>query len=206
MVVKEILLAIIVLAAYLFFRKWIRFFQLAKKIPRSQFDLSWKGLTEALTADNRMIFKMIYDSFDGVNGLAKTWLGPMLYVIISSPEDAKIIMNSRKCLDKPYFLRFPGSITEGSLFGDLKFWHKHRRILDNYFGQQKLKQFHKLFDEKSKALTAILAKKVGQGEFNVFHYMTALTLEIILNAMELNVDLLNLDSKIRDVTINGLEK
>jgi cytochrome P450 len=206
MIIKEILLGVAVVLIARFAWKWKRFFSLARKIPRSQFDLSWKGVRDVINADNRIVFKMIYESFDNVNGLAKTWLGPMLFVIISSPEDVKIVMNSRDCLDKPYFVRYPGPIIEGSLFGDLKFWHSHRKILDPYFGQQKLKHFLGLFDEKSKILTGNIARKLDQGEFDVFHHMTALTLEIILNAMELEVDIQNLESKLRDVTIQGLEK
>jgi cytochrome P450 len=205
MIVKEILLAafIILIASYAW--KWKRFFYLARKIPRSQFDLSWRGIYDAIYADNRMIFKMVYESFDNINGLAKTWLGPMLFVIISSPEDVKIIMNSKECLDKPYFIRFPGPVLEGTLFGDVEFWHKHRKILDPFFGQQKLKSLIPLFDEKSKVLAANVAKMVGKGDFEIFHYTTALTLETILNAMELEVDIQNLDSKQRDATIEGLE-
>ncbi|KAG5670858.1 hypothetical protein PVAND_001092 [Polypedilum vanderplanki] len=205
MYIRETLFAIISTFIFHLIWKWKRFFYLASKIPRSQFDFSWQGVKDVINADNRIAFKMIYESFDGIDGLAKTWLGPMLFVIISSPEDVKIVMNSRDCFDKPYFVRWPGSIPKGSLFGSLDYWHKHRKILDPYFGQQKLKKFATLFDEKSKILTGNVAQKLNQGDFDIFHYMTALTLEIILNAMELDVDIQNLETKLRDVTIKGLE-
>jgi hypothetical protein len=203
---KEILATTLCVLLLKFLWKWKRFLYLASKIPKSQFDFSWKGILDAINADNKIVFKMIYESLENVNGLAKTWLGPVLFVIISLPEDVRIVMNSRDCLDKPYFIKYPGDIFEGSLFGSLKYWHSHRKILDPYFGQRKLKNFLALFDEKSKVLTENIAEKLGKGEFDVFHYMTALTLEIILNAMELKVDIQNLDSKLRDVTIHGLEK
>ncbi|KAG5670857.1 hypothetical protein PVAND_001091 [Polypedilum vanderplanki] len=205
MFIKEILLGFFIIFIVRLVWKWKRFFYLASKIPKSQFDFSWQGVKDAFNADNRMIFKMIYESFDGVNGLAKTWLGPMLFVIISSPEDVKIVMNSKECLDKPYFIRFPGPVLKGTLFGDIEFWHKHRKILDPYFGVQKLKRFIDLFDEKSKVLTKNVAKMLDQGDFDIFHYMTALTLETILNAMEFEIDIQNQESKVRDLTIEGLE-
>ncbi|CAG9806630.1 unnamed protein product [Chironomus riparius] len=205
MYIKEIAVFLVVFLAAKYFWRKRRFFYLASKIPRSNFDFSWKGIYEFLTADSKKIFEQIYGSVKGMDGIAKTWLGPVLFVIANDPEDVKIIWNSKECYDKPYFVKFPG-IYEGSLFGSIHAWQTHRKILDPYFGNQKLKNFLPIFDEKSKVLTRKVGEMLGKGEFDVFHYMTALTLETILNAMELNVDIQNLEVKVRDLTIKGLER
>lgn len=206
MIVAEIAVIIFafLIAKFLWQRK--RFFYLASKIPRSQWDFSLRGFIDALTGDNRTIFKMIVESFDGINGLVKTWIGPLLFVVISQPEDVKIIMNAKECYGKPYFVKYAGDIPEGSLFGSVKIWQSHRKILDSYFGLHKLKKFLPLFDEKSKILTENIGRMIGKGEFDIFHHLTAMTLEVILNTMELDVDVQNLESKVRDVTITGLER
>lgn len=36
----------------------------------------------------------------------KTWIGPMLTIIMDKPEDVKAILMSSNCLDKPYMYRF----------------------------------------------------------------------------------------------------
>jgi cytochrome P450 len=95
---------------------------------------------------------------------------------------------------------------EGSLFGPIDIWHRHRKILDPFFGAQKLKVLLPLFDEKSKKLTEMMKKHVNQGEIDIFFNMAALTLETVLSAMEFEVDLQNMDQKVRDSTIKNLEQ
>ena len=46
----------------------------------------------------------------------------------------------------------------------------------------------------------------GKGEFDIFYFMTALTLETILNIMELDVDIQNQKPEYRDSYIKNLEK
>lgn len=205
MLIKEIFVFVIALVITRYFWSKRRFFYLASKIPRSDYDFSLKGIKEALTADNKTIFKKIYESLEKIDGIAKTWLGPVLFVILNDPADIKIVWNTKICHDKPYFVKFPG-IYDGSLFGTMEAWQSHRKILDPFFGTQRTKNFLMIFDEKSKVLTEKVGEKLGKGQFDIFHYMTALTLETILNAMELDVDIQNLEDKKRDLTIKGLEK
>lgn len=36
----------------------------------------------------------------------KVWMGPVLTIILDKPEDAKVVLMSSACLDKPYLYRF----------------------------------------------------------------------------------------------------
>lgn len=205
MYIKEIFVFAVFFLITRFFWAKRRFFYLASKIPRSNYDFSWKGIRETLSADNKKIFHHIYNSVKDCDGIVKTWLGPVLFVILNHPEDIKIVWNSKDCYDKPYFVKFPG-IYKGSLFGEIEYWHSHRKILDPFFGSQKMKNFLDIFNKSTKVLTDKIESKAGGSEFDIFHYMTALTLETILGAMELDVDIQNLEEKSRDSTIKGLEQ
>lgn len=125
---------------------------------------------------------------------------------MTTPEDAQTVFNSKKCLDKPYFLKFT-NLPEGSLFGNLEAWRSHRKILNPFFGTSALRVNNiPLFNKKAKILLKIVEKMEGKGEFNVFSNMIALTLETILKVMEYDVDIQNLQSEKRDVYYKMSEK
>lgn len=205
MVVAEILIFFVVIFVAKYFWDNRKFFHLASKIPSSDFDYSWKGIRRALRADPKSIFKMLQSSFASNTVCSKTWLGPFLFVGVVKPDDVKIILNSKECLDKPNFVKFV-NIYKGSLFGDLPYWHSHRKILNPYFGVQALRTVIPIFNEKVKILMENIGKMEGRGEFDVLYSMTALTLETIIKVMEYDVDIQNKKEELRDSFIKNLEK
>lgn len=204
MFAKELIFFTIVFIITRFFWHWRRFFYLVHKIPLSNWDYSLKGIYAALTADNESMFWMIHGCF--TEKLTKTWLGLLLFVNVCSPEDVKIIMNAKECVNKPYFINKFTRLTQGSLFGNDDVWLSHRKILNPFFGVQSLRTIIPIFNSKSQILVDNARKMVDKGEFNVFHYMTALTLETILKVMEFDVDIQNQKSESRDVFIKNLEQ
>lgn len=176
-----------------------RFLSLASKIPSLKFsyvkNLRWK-------IDNRGIFKLIYDHVWQVKNLAKIWFGPHFFVIVASPEYAKVVMN--KCLDKAWMVDFL-KMEKSILFGSGQLWQTHRKIMSPFFGANSVKILIPMFEENTKILLDNLENKLNCGEFDVFNYMAALTLETVLRAMELDVDLQNQKPEIRDVAIENLE-
>lgn len=61
------------------------------------------------------------NSFENI---AKAWIGLILTVFLDQPDDAQTILNSRDCLDRPYFYRFlangDGLITANGKYKQLK--------------------------------------------------------------------------------------
>ena len=204
MIIVEVLILTAAFFVAKYFWDYRRFFYLAHKIPLSKFDYSLKGIYRAITADNKTIFKMIGDSWAGEH-TSKTWLGPLLFVLIKKPEDVKTVLNSKDCLDKPKLIKFL-NIPKGSLFGDVEYWHSHKRILNPYFGTKSLQNAIPIFNEKIKVLMSNLEKIEDNGEFNALNLMTALTLETVMKVMEYDVDLQNQKSEVRDVFIENTEE
>ena len=204
MIITEvfIFLAAVFVAKY-FWDHW-KFYYLAHKIPFSSFDYSIKGLYRALKADNKTIFIMIRESFANNKVCTKTWVGTFLFVSITKSEDLKIVLNSKDCLDRPRFLKFL-NMPKSSFFGNVEYWHSHRKILNPYFSASSLQNVIPIFNNKVKILMTNLKKMEGKGEFDVLYSMTALTLETLFKVMEYDVDIQNQKSEFRDVLVENLK-
>lgn len=199
MLITEILtfLAVTFLSSLLWRNR--RFLLLASKISNIKFSYV-KNIRKNI--DNRGIFNLIYEHVWQVKNLAKIWFGPHFFVIVASPEYAKVVMN--KCLDKAWMVDFL-KMEKSILFGSGKLWQTHRRIMSPFFGVNSVKNLIPMFDENAKVLVENVEKMKNRGEFDVFNFMAALTLETVLNAMELETDLQNQKPEIRDVAIENLE-
>ena len=205
MIITEIFIFLTVIIVAKYFWENRRFYYLAHKIPLGNFDYSLKGLHQILTADGSKIFKIAHEAFNGNKVCTKAWIGPFLFVGIVKPEDVKKVLNSKVCLDKPFVIKF-ANIRTGSLFGDLNYWHSHRKIINPYFGVKSLQNLIPIFNEKVEILMKNLKKFKGKEEFNIFYSMTALTLETIMKVMEYDVDIQNQKSEVRNSYIQNLER
>lgn len=172
---------------------------MSSKIPSLKFSYV-KNLKRRI--NNRGIFTLIYDHVWQVKNLAKIWFGPHFFVIVASPEYAKVVMN--KCLDKAWMVDFL-KMEKSILFGSGQLWQTHRKIMSPFFGINTVKNLIPMFEENANVLLDNLEKMRDLGEFDVFNFMAALTLETVLKAMELDIDLQNQEPAVRDVAIENLE-
>jgi hypothetical protein len=201
---ENLLIILVLLLGLLIWRNW-RFIYLTYKIPLSTFDISPSSIWEFICGDGKVIFDKIDLGLEGTT-LTKTFIGHMIMINVLSPEDTKIIMNSKYCVDKPFFMKEFQNLSQGTLFGHLEPWQSHRKILNPYFGLQALRAIIPIFNEKVKILMQNVKEKDGKSEFNVFHYMSALTLETFLSVMEYEKDIQNQRGESRDIFIKNLEK
>lgn len=182
-------------------RKFIYF---AIKTPFSNHKYNLQSLYNIATADSKMLFDMAYGSTLNIDSISKTLHGTCVLFILQKPEDVKVVMNSKDCLDKSMIMKF-ANLKQGSLFGSLEAWQRHHKILEPYFGVVGMRSLVPTFNKKSLILTRNLAKNVGKKEFDIFHDLTALTLETVLSAMDLDIDLQNMEEGERDIPIKCLE-
>ena len=197
-----LILSVIFLVNYLWSNR--KFFYLAYKLPFNDHKYNLQSLKDIINANGKILFDFTYGAIKNIETISKTFHGPLLLVVLAEPEDVKIVMTSKDCLEKPSITKF-ANLPEGSIFGSLEAWHRHRKIMDPYFRAINMKNFNPLFNEKSLILTRNLSKYLGKKEFDIFHDLTALTLEIILNTMELDIDIQNMKEEERDIPIKCLE-
>lgn len=184
-----------------------RFVILANKIPSSGFGSRNQNILKFIAeGDTQTVYEELKAVFSS-GGMSKTWMGHILFVNIITPEDAKIVFNSKAISTaKPYFVTEFSNMSQGTLFGHVEPWQAHRKILNSYFTQNGLRSVIPIFNDKANILVSVLGKQDGKGEFNVFYHMTALTLETILAVMEYDVDIQKREDKNeRDVYIKNLE-
>lgn len=182
-------------------RKFILF---AYKVPLSDYKYGLQPFYDIINADTKMLFDMAYDSCKNLDGMSKTIHGTCWLFIMQKPEDIKAVMNSKNSLDKSSIMKF-ANLNQGSLFGTLEAWQRHHKIMEPYFGVVGIKSMLPFFNEKSLIFTRNIANHIGGKEFDIFHYLTALTLETVLSTMDYDIDLLNMDEGERDIPIRCLE-
>lgn len=79
------------------------------------------------------------------------WLGPMLIIGVSKPEDIRIILTSDDCLNKPHVYKF--FHCKSSLIAtDKEIWKPHRRLLNAAFKPKVLQSFVPILNENSRIL------------------------------------------------------
>jgi cytochrome P450 len=150
------------------------------------------------------MFEMIFESLENTGDIVKTWLGPVLFIMVNSPEHVKIVLNAKECIDKPYFLKL-SYLNKGTLFGKPDLWLAHRKILNPYFGTQPVRDFIPIFNAKTKTLIRVLKRHESGNEFNIFHYFIALTIENIITVMELDVNIMDTKPDFRDKFVDAFE-
>jgi Cytochrome P450 len=182
-------------------QKYFRMIYLASKIPTVSF--SFGTFLEFFVANNKTVFKLISETATTSDDVSKIWLGPILFISINSAEAAKIVFNSKYCADKP-FLKFV-KLHKGSLFANGDAWKLHRKIIAPYFTGSKLRSTFPALLEKSKICVENVAKMADKGEFDIFSYVSALTLETMLQNMELDVDIQNKVEEYRDIVYRHAE-
>nr|CAD7452349.1 unnamed protein product [Timema tahoe] len=129
-------------------------------------------------------------------GVNKAWMGTTPYLMLSKPAMLEPILASNKNIEKSqdYVYLRPwlgtGLLTSSGKRPDKmeqqtsrvyigKKWHTRRKILTPTFHFKILEDFLDVFQEQSDILVEKLKHKVGKDPFNIFHYVTLCTLDII---------------------------
>lgn len=128
------------------------------------------------------------------------WLGSLMTISISNPDDMKAVLMSQNCLAKPYMYAFtdviglfnaPGkfiTLTPMSHNYNLHpvtkyivhIWKKDRRVINPLFSNNVVKLFMPTFNEKTEILVKSLKKHINEKRpFNISIYVNACTLDMV---------------------------
>jgi cytochrome P450 family 4 len=201
MIVQEVFIFIVSYIIVKYFWEQKRFFQLASKIPTISFSFGFlKTIIPIIFFKPNMVdfFDQFHEIISKSERISKIWFGPILQVFVTEAEDVKVVLNSKDTLDNPYFFEFI-NLHEGTIFATtVEKWQSHRKILNPYFGAQKLQGFLPIFNEKSRILLKLLENHQDKEEFDIFYYFSAYSLETILKTSELDVDIQHMKHEQRD--------
>ncbi|CAH0389544.1 unnamed protein product [Bemisia tabaci] len=158
-----------------------RLYELAAKIPGFEgFPLI--GSAHVLVGNPNAMFETAYSlSFNFKEGTPiKAWFGPRLFVALTDPRDIEIILSSYSHIDKaPEYKFFEPWLGDGLLISTGEKWRAHRKIIAPTFHLNVLKSFMTLFNANCR-FTVEKMRVESNEEFDVHHYMSACTVEILL--------------------------
>lgn len=120
----------------------------------------------------------------------KFFLGSDVFIQTTDPKLVEFICSNQVFnVKSPEYKFFKNWLGEGLLTSSGDKWKSHRKILTPSFHYKILEEFVPVFDSASKILVKKLEAEVGNSSFNVYDYITLLTLDIICDtAMGTSID------------------
>ncbi|XP_017888706.1 cytochrome P450 4g15 [Ceratina calcarata] len=154
-------------------------YELAEKIPGPP-ALPILGNALDFIGSSDTIFQTVYQKSFEFNEVIKLWIGPKLIVFLVDPRDVEVILSSHVYIDKSAEYRFfKPWLGDGLLISSGQKWRNHRKLIAPTFHLNVLKSFIDLFNANSRAVVEKMRKENGK-EFDIHHYMSELTVEILL--------------------------
>ncbi|XP_046607278.1 cytochrome P450 4C1-like [Neodiprion virginianus] len=110
----------------------------------------------------------------------RVWLGHRLFFGVSNPEQMKRIFLSQKTIEKEDLYKFIRPWLGTGLFtAPASKWRVHRKLIMPTFNSRILESFVEVFAIQSKILNQQMEVELDGAEFDVFHYVSLCTLDII---------------------------
>ncbi|XP_069982269.1 cytochrome P450 4C1-like [Penaeus vannamei] len=126
-----------------------------------------------------VLFKQLYKVTE-FGAVARFWLGPNPYCVLSSAKAVESILSSQRHLHKSwdYTLLHPW-LGEGLITSAGSKWHSRRKLLTPAFHFKILEDFVDVFTSQTDTLVKRLRAKADGRPFDVFHCITLCALDII---------------------------
>lgn len=147
----SIVIFLFVLLVYAEVRKWrikkkLQHFESPKEVPILGVANRFVGQS------NDKFVDILFGLFEEVRSSPiQLWLGPVLIVGISEPEDIQILLTSDDCLDRPYFYEF-FHCKSGITVTSKEEWKPDRRALNTAFNVRTLQSYVPSLNNKSRIL------------------------------------------------------
>lgn len=171
---------IVVLALYEYWHRNSREYKMVANIP-SPPHLPIVGQAHlAAGLSNAEILSVGLGYLNKYGETMKAWLGNVLLVFLTNPNDIELILSGHQHLTKAEEYRyFKPWFGDGLLISNGHHWRHHRKMIAPTFHQSILKSFVPTFVDHSKAVSARMAKEAGKS-FDVHDYMSQTTVDILL--------------------------
>ncbi|XP_059611827.1 uncharacterized protein LOC132258514 [Phlebotomus argentipes] len=182
---------LLILASIKEIRKSLRAWWLLRKFPYVR-GLPILGSALAFIGrDQEDYLEVLMEIVKDIEGPTRVYLGPQVYMVISTPEDVKTLTMTTGCLNKLDVYRFFHCPT-GLATAPGPIWKTHRRLLTPSFNTQTVQTFLPIFNDKAKIMLSNLHKVTESGERDFLKYIYYCTLEMICETtLGTNIDVQN---------------
>ncbi|XP_068085840.1 cytochrome P450 4C1-like [Anabrus simplex] len=165
-------IAILILCCAIVFKVWWsrrRLRQLGNRIPGPP-TLPLLGNAIQCSGSPRQLFALLHQQWSQNEGRCfKVWIGPLLYVFVTSPEDAEQILVKTRLLNRDKYVMRPVSrfIGNGLATCTSQTWKKQRRIVAQSMQYKILDTYIPVFNNRSRILVDELKKFSDGNKFNL---------------------------------------
>ncbi|KAJ8872672.1 hypothetical protein PR048_026283 [Dryococelus australis] len=157
-----------------------RYYRMLSSIPGPKGVTVFVNMLLSIRHTSRIIdffFKRLWKEYGRVFAI---WAGPQALVVLSDPQDIKVVLNKKETLAKPGPYRTLALFLGYSLFTATRHdWQRHRRAMNPSFSTDILETFLPEFDKKSKLLVGLISKHNNGEAFDVLRYMMMCTLDTV---------------------------
>ncbi|XP_071538556.1 cytochrome P450 4C1-like [Panulirus ornatus] len=177
-VVTYLAITLLVTLVSVWFFKWRQKVWLIDQIPGPK-GLPLVGNLFFLTVSSEEQFRRFLEVC-GYGEVAKVWMGPRAFCILSSPRAVEVILQSQKYLDKSFdYTLFDTWLGKSLLTSTGGHWQSRRKLLTPAFHFKILEDFVDVMNNQSLRLIQKLKKKADGTPFNILKDIALCVLDTV---------------------------
>ena len=185
--------------------RWRRYFQLGMKISGPPAVPIIGNVLQFTTNDLCKLFQELKEFTTSYGPIARLWIGPVLIVVLTDPDDIENVVKHDKSLSRGYITRKLGEpvFRNGLICIDGDKWRMHRKIVSAALHINILETFVENFAKNSHILANKLkALADGITAHDIAPYLIRCTLDIIIQTSSRRD--INAQNDIDDSTLNNI--
>ncbi|XP_039751858.1 cytochrome P450 4C1-like [Pararge aegeria] len=167
--------------------QWIhknrRLLGMAKKIPGPP-ALPILGNALKFMVQPQEFIKIINDLLMEYGDVLRVWLGTELNIIVSNPEDVKLLLTNNKINVKgPQYKYMADVLGGGILSGSGTPWRKHRKVAAPNYGKRAIENYTDIFNRETDLLLQKYAETPKGEEIDIYKYIVQTTSYIVCQTL-----------------------
>ncbi|XP_022832187.1 cytochrome P450 4C1-like [Spodoptera litura] len=119
--------------------------------------------------------KVLKDLMAEYGNVTRFWLGPDLNIVISNPDDIKLLLsNTKTSIKGPQYKYMADVLGGGILSGSGPTWRRHRKIANPNYGKRAIEGYSEVFNQEVDLLLNKL-RSMPREQFNVYEHVVRTT-------------------------------
>ncbi|KAL0818411.1 hypothetical protein ABMA28_008882 [Loxostege sticticalis] len=108
--------------------------------------------------------------------LCRFWLGPDLNIVVSNPDDVKILLqNPKNSIKGPQYKYMADLLGGGILSGSGPAWRKHRKIANPNYGKRAIESYAEVFNKEVALLLEAYRSLPAGKQFDLYYHIVQTT-------------------------------
>ncbi|XP_046964447.1 cytochrome P450 4C1-like [Vanessa cardui] len=152
-----------------------RLLEMARKIPGPP-TIPLFGNALKFMCQPEEFIKVIKDLMIEYGGVFKLWIGPDLNVVVSNPDDIKLLLtNNKTSIKGPQYKYMADVLGGGILSGSGTLWRKHRKIATPNYGRRAIESYTDVFNQEVDLLLDVFNSLPKGRETDIYKYIVQST-------------------------------